>query len=527
MKRVIIVGGGIAGLSAAYRLKQSTPNVAITLLESDLRLGGKITTDRIDGFVIEGGPDTFLSYKPRGIGLCRELGLEDRLHGTNEKIRRTYVMRRGKLYDLPEGLTGLIPSRFGPMIKTGLISPLGKLRMGLDYFIPPKSPNGDESLAQFVERRLGRELYDRMIEPLMSGIYAGDGEQLSLGATFPQLRQTELTHGSLVKGMLVTKQKQREHPSTASSTRAARSEFAQDAPKKKWPAFVTPETGLAEIVEALQARLTNVDVRLGARVTEIQPSPRPSPYEHEGVPTAYTITLENGKTLEAEAVILATPAYASAYLVVGLDPEMAQALKGIPYASTVTVSVAYPLKDIPRPLNGYGYIIPRAEGRSILACTWTSTKFPHRAPEGYGLIRAFIGRAGDDYVLEQSDEELLGMVRDELREVLGITAAPIVHRIFRWPKAMPQYTLGHLDRLTVIDRRLATASRPVRRGQCLSRHRHSRLHRVGRTSRRQRPSFSCQLEPVSKPYACHPERSEGSRFFAASRLRMTLEKVLK
>lgn len=434
MKRVIVVGGGIAGLSAAYRLKQRAPDVAITLIESDARLGGKIITDRVDGFVIEGGPDTFLSYKPRGLGLCRELGLEDRLHGTNEKIRRTYVMRHGKLYDLPEGLTGLIPSRFGPMIKTGLISPLGKLRMGLDYFIPPKSPNGDESLAQFVERRLGRELYDRMIEPLMSGIYAGDGEQLSLGATFPQLRQTELTHGSLVKGMLATKrQTQRRSgiPMPSVST-------------QKWPAFVTPETGLAEIVEALQTRLNDVDIRLGTRVIGI---------DHEA--TDYTAVFDNGTSLAADAIILATPAYATAYLVVGLDPEMAQALKGIPYASTVTVSVAYPLKDIPRPLNGYGYIIPRAEGRSILACTWTSTKFPHRAPDGYGLIRAFIGRAGDDEVIKRSDEELLGMVRDELREVLGITAAPIVQRIFRWPKAMPQYTLGHLDRLAVIEQRLA------------------------------------------------------------------------
>src|SRR5512136_969617 len=240
MKRVIVVGGGIAGLAAAYRLTKTAPEAQITLIESDQRLGGKIVTDRVDGFVIEGGPDTFLSYKPRGIGLCRELGLEDRLHGTNEKIRRTYVMRKGKLYDLPEGLTGLIPSRFGPIAKSRLISPWGKLRMGLDYFIPPKSLNGDESLAQFVERRLGHELYERMIEPLMSGIYAGDGAQLSLTATFPQLRDTELKHGSLVKGMLAAKRKPAPRPGTG----------------RKWAAFLTPTTGLAEIVEALETRLS-------------------------------------------------------------------------------------------------------------------------------------------------------------------------------------------------------------------------------------------------------------------------------
>ncbi len=456
MKRVIIVGGGIAGLAAAYRLLKTAPDAHITVIESDQRLGGKVVTDRVDGFVIEGGPDTFLSYKPRGIGLCRELGIENRLHGTNDKIRRTYVMRRGKLYDLPEGLTGLIPSRFGPMAKSRLISPWGKLRMGLDYFIPPKSLNGDESLAQFVERRLGRELYDRMIEPLMSGIYAGDGEQLSLSATFPQLRQTELECGSLVKGMLTAKKKSK-------SSTAQQRGSAQNAGGKKWAAFVTPETGLAEIIEALQAQLNHVDMRLATRVIRVEPSsltllpdrekgtlPLPD-RERAGM----RVYLESGEVLEADAVILATPAYVTAQLVGDLDPDMATALRGIPYASTVTLSVAYPLSDIPKPLTAYGYIIPRAEGRSILACTWTSTKFPHRAPDGYGLIRAFIGRAGNDDVLKHTDDELRHMVRDELRDVLGITAEPLLSRIFRWPQAMPQYTIGHLDRVAVIERRLA------------------------------------------------------------------------
>jgi oxygen-dependent protoporphyrinogen oxidase len=460
MKRVIIVGGGIAGLAAAYRLTQ-TPHVQITLIENDNRLGGKIVTDRVDGYVVEGGPDTFLSYKPRGIGLCRELGIENRLHGTNEKIRRTYVMRKGKLYDLPEGLTGLIPSRFGPMAKSRLISPWGKLRMGLEYFIPPKSLNGDESLAQFVERRLGRELYDRMIEPLMSGIYAGDGEQLSLGATFPQLRQTELEHGSLVKGMLAAKKKT--HSSTAlRSTHAVSQPEAGrrtgwNAGGKTWPAFVTPETGLAEIVEALQEHLRDVEIRLNTRVKKVMPSPLPQTTRGhgKGEGMGMRVDLDTGETLEAGAVILATPAFATAELVGDLDPDMAAALRGIPYASTVTLSVAYPLSDIPKPLNAYGYIIPRAEGRSILACTWTSTKFPHRAPDGYGLIRAFIGRAGDDDVLNRTDGELLQTVRDELRDVLSITAEPLLYRIFRWPQAMPQYTIGHLDRIAMIDRRLA------------------------------------------------------------------------
>jgi oxygen-dependent protoporphyrinogen oxidase len=167
------------------------------------------------------------------------------------------------------------------------------------------------------------------------------------------------------------------------------------------------------------------------------------------------VELDDGETLDADAVILATPAYITAELIGDLDPGLAQTLRDIPYASTATVSVAYPLSDIPKPLNAYGYIIPRAEGRSILACTWTSTKFPHRAPEGYGLLRAFIGRAGDDEVINRSDDELLRLVRAELHDVLGITAAPHLYRLFRWPRAMPQYTLGHLDRLAAIERRLA------------------------------------------------------------------------
>lgn len=375
--------------------------------------------------MIEGGPDSFLSVKPRGLGLCLELGLEDHLHGTNEKFHRTYVMRGGRLHDLPEGLTGLIPSRFGPMLKTNLISPLGKLRMGMDYLIPARREMSDESLAAFIRRRLGREVYDRLVEPLMSGIYAGDGEQLSLAATFPQLRQAELDQGSLVRGVLAAKKKSLDKPKT-------------------WPAFLSLTNGLAEIVEALATKLAGVEIRLGTRVARLGQDL-----------SGYAITLGNGETLRAETILLATPAPITADLVAELDPELARALRGIPHVSTATISVAYRLADIPRPLNGYGYIVPRAEGRPILACTWTSTKFPHRAPEGYALIRAFVGRAGQEDVFEQSDEDLLKLVREEMRTTLGVTAPPMFQRVFRWPLAMPQYTLGHLERLAVIEKRLA------------------------------------------------------------------------
>src|SRR5579859_270993 len=229
MRRILIVGAGITGLAAAYRLAREAHGVAVTLVESEPRLGGKILTERVGGFVLEGGPDSFLSAKPRGLGLCRELGLADRLHGTNEKLRRTYVLRGGQLYDVPEGLSGLVPSRLGPIARTGLLSPWGKLRMAGEYLAPVRPEGGDESVASFVQRRLGAEAYDRLIEPLLSGIYAGDGAQLSLAATFPQLRQTELASGGLIKGMLAARQ-----PPPAPGKPG----------KARLPAFLTAPSGL-------------------------------------------------------------------------------------------------------------------------------------------------------------------------------------------------------------------------------------------------------------------------------------------
>ena len=443
-KSVVVIGGGIAGLSAAYRLKKLVPGIELKLVEIEKRLGGKIVTDRVDGFVVEGGPDTFVSYKPAGVGLCRELGIEDRLQGTNKKVRGSYVMRKGRLYEMPEGLTGLIPSKFGPMATTALISPLGKLRMGLDLFVPAKRDGGDESLAEFVRRRLGKELYERLIEPLMSGIYAGDGEELSLAATFPQLRQSELEHGSLVAGMFATKKKNRELARKAAE--AARAAEASGTPlpaRRQWPAFVTPESGLAEIVEALAATFEDRELLLGTKAANVM-------REKEG----WLVELEGGTSLRADALIVAAPSHGAAPLLRGIDPVMAGALAAIPHASTATLTVAYRESDLPKPLAAYGYVIPKREGRAVLATTWTSTKFPHRAPEGHVLIRSFIGRAGNDAGIELSDGELLDMVRAEHRDVIGVTAEPLFHRIFRWPLAMPQYTKGHLERLATIESRL-------------------------------------------------------------------------
>jgi oxygen-dependent protoporphyrinogen oxidase len=422
MTHLIVIGGGIAGLSAAYYASKNE-NIQVTLLESDSRWGGKITTDRVEfedsQFIIEGGPDAFLASKPWGVALCQELDLSERLQETNPHKKDTYVLHNNRLLPLPDGLTMMIPGKINAILQTRLLSWLSKARLGLDFFLPAKSFHGDESLDSFVSRRLGREAYENLIEPLMTGIYAGDGNKLSLAATFPQLRELERKYGSLTRGALEMRKQ---------ITQGSRS------------AFLTPKTGLLEIVEKLIEHLNanRVSLCLNTRVNSVQW------FTHN-----WQVTLESGEILMANGVILATPAYNAGQILSSLDSSLALDLESIPYASTATISLAYRQSDIPRELDGYGYVIPRREGRRALACTWTSTKFPHRAPQGYGLIRVFIGRA--DQELLWKEEELLILAKEELNLTLGITADPFLFRVFIWEKAMPQYNLGHPEILQRID----------------------------------------------------------------------------
>jgi oxygen-dependent protoporphyrinogen oxidase len=431
MRPVVVIGGGIAGLSAAYYLAQRSAAAGLPLdlsiLEAAPGWGGKITTIRADGFVIEGGPDTFLATKPWGLALCRELGLEERLHGTNPAQKNTYVLHRDRLTQLPDGLTMMIPTRFAPLLRTPLLSLLDKARLGLDFVLPPQPLDGDESLGAFVTRRLGRAAYERLIEPLMSGIYAGDGDQLSLQATFPYLRDLELKHGGLVKGALATRRRMARQGQKSLGSRSA---------------FLTPTTGLAEIVESLTANLRAAGVHLRAATPVRQVTLAAG---------SYSVELAHEQAIQAEAVILATPAYVAGDLLASLDASLAADLQGIPYTSTATISLAYPQSAIPRPLDGYGYIIPRRAGRPALACTWTSTKFPHRAPPGFALLRVFAGRAGDESRIPWDEAGLLSLAREELRLTLGITAEPVLRRVFRWERAMPQYNLGHPQRLARLE----------------------------------------------------------------------------
>jgi protoporphyrinogen/coproporphyrinogen III oxidase len=427
---VVVLGGGIAGLAAAHRLLHmqgdALRGLRVTLVEGDNRLGGKILTERIDGFVIEGGPDSFLATKPRGIGLCEELGMGDRsqVQGVQPQRRRAFVLWRGRLHDLPEGLSGLVPTRLGPLVRSTLLSPIGKARVALDYLLPARRAAGDESLGGFVRRRLGREAWQRLVEPLMAGIYAADGDQLSLAATFPQLREAERRYGGLIKGVL-----------------AARRQAPAPVPAPG-SAFLTPAAGLDTLVIALEKRLRDA----GARLVLGDPAVAVT---RSG--SAFDVRLAAGGSIQADAVIVATPAYAAASLLAGLDPVLATELDAIPHASTAIVTLAYRREEISHPLDGHGYVIPRVEGSPILACTWSSRKWARRAPEGWELIRVFIGRAGQEDVLAADDEALVAMAVNEVSTRLGVTTPASLTRVHRWPRGMPQYLLGHPERVARIE----------------------------------------------------------------------------
>lgn len=439
-----MIGGGIAGLAAAYRLTRIAPGTSLTLVDSARRLGGKILTERRDGFVIEGGPDSFLSIKPGALELCLELGLEERLRGTEPETRRTFVSRRGRLFEIPEGLSGLVPSRLGPILRSRLFSPLGKARIGLEALLPPRRPEGDESLASFVTRRLGREAYERLLEPLMAGIYAGDGHSLSLQATFPQLRDLERLHGGIWRGL---RARGGTGPGAVADAPDPGLGHRSVAAGGRWPAFLTLAGGLEDLVWALSSRLADAEVRLGCAAERLQRTPQ-----------GFSLRLAGGETLAAGAVVLAVPAPDGASLLSDLDADLAAGLRAIPHLSTATVALAWPQAQVRRALDGYGYIVPRSEGRAALACTWTSSKFPHRAPQGQTLIRVFIGRAGDaggPDLDRLQDEEIAALARAEAGGVLGVTAPPALARVFRWPAGMPQYNLGHPERVAAIEARLA------------------------------------------------------------------------
>jgi len=424
---VVIIGGGITGLAAAFALTERAsgrvPPITCTLIEADDRLGGKILTDRVGGIVIEGGPESFLSQKPWAMELCRQLGLSERLIGTNPERRHTFVLSRGRLRDLPEGLVMGLPTKLAPFLKSDLLSWAGKCRIAAELLLPRARQSVDESLASFFRRRLGDEAFERMIEPLLGGIYAGDAEQLSIEATFPRFREMEREHGSLVRSML--------------STRSAPA--AED---RRATPFMALQGGLGEMVERLSARLKTVNILTGRRVREFR-------LQADGL--GYQVMLADGSALPADAVVITAPAYDAASLLASLHGPLADELRSIPYMSTATVSLGFRKRDVGHALNGYGFVVPRVEGRSLLASTWTSSKWSHRAPDDSVLLRVYLGGAHDKSVMDRTDSELAELMRSELRGILGIDREPLLVKVYRWPRSMPQYHVGHLQRLDRIE----------------------------------------------------------------------------
>ena len=429
---VVIVGGGISGLAAAEHLTRQEPRPRVTLLEASARLGGHIRTERRDGFVMEAGPDVLLAAKPAAIELARRVGIGERLVGTSPRARGSYIFTRHGLVRMPEGMTGLVPSRARPFITTSLLTPADKLRVGMEYFIPPRRDDADESVESFVVRRLGKGLYERFAEPLLSGISAGDGARLSMATMFPQLRALEREHGGLVRGMLA-------------SRRAASQRSNGGAPAS---AFLSFRGGLAELVDAVARTVeernrggARAELRAGAAVRTIVRSPAGD---------GFVLELFAGETITADAVLIAAPAFAASRLLEPLDTTLSRRLAEIEYESTATVSLAFGSARVPRALDATGYVVPRHLGRPVLACTWASAKFEHRAPEGYSLFRVFLGGAKRPIPDHASDEDLRELATREMRDVMAIRATPVLSRVDRFDRAMPQYHVGHLDRVATI-----------------------------------------------------------------------------
>ncbi|WP_337288477.1 protoporphyrinogen oxidase [Candidatus Methylomirabilis sp.] len=434
-KRIVVVGGGIAGLAAAHRLREKCQaerlSYAVLLLEANSRPGGVIGTTYRDGFILESGPDTLFTDKPWAVDLIKRLGLGDRLIGTSGVHRRTFVALGGTLHPLPEGFSLLAPTRFRPFVQSELLTWRGKARMALDLILPRGQPGSDESLASFVRRRLGAEALERLAQPMIGGIYSADPERLSLQATFPQLLQMEAQHRSLILGL------RRRRLSVPGKGHAP----ADSGPR--YSLFATLDNGLQTLVDALVQQLPAGTVRLGCPVAGIARKKE-----------CWTIRLKDGADIEADGVILAVPAFQAAALTHDLDDDLAMELEAIPYASSVTINLAYRREAIPHPLDGFGFVVPACEGRTIIACSFSSVKFANRAPAGYALLRAFAGGALQPEPFEWDDERLLTAVRHDLEDLLGIESAPLWSQLIRHPRSMPQYHVGHLARLATLEHRL-------------------------------------------------------------------------
>ena len=431
MNRVIVIGGGIAGLAAAHRVSELKRDQAldleIILLEASNRLGGSIATERVGEFLVEAGPDSFITEKPWALRLCERIGLTSRLVSTQSAYQKIYIVHDGKLVELPEGFFLLAPTRLWPFIQTPLFSWPGKLRMASELFLPRGEMKGDESLGSFVRRRFGSEALERVAQPLVGGIYASDPDKLSLTATMPRFKEMERTRRSVIYAMW-----------SAQRERAKNREAGSGA---RWSLFVTLAGGMQELVDTIAQRLPEGTVRLNSPATGL----------NRNADNTWRVTVSGKEIIEADAVILAAPAFRSGQLLESIAANAAANLKDITYASTATVSLAYRHEDFPRVPDSFGFVVPAIERRKIMACTFSSLKYPGRAPEGHILLRAFVGGSLQPELFSDDDRTMEKNVRDELAALLAVTALPQFARVWRHPNSMPQYHVGHDARVKRIE----------------------------------------------------------------------------
>ncbi len=433
--RVAVIGGGISGLAAAHRLTELDPALQVTLFEATDRLGGVLQTTHRDGYLLDHSADNFITNVPWALDLCRRIGLADELVQTRETSRRALVVHNGKLYPVPEGFSLMAAAKAWPVLTTPILSPLGKLRLAMEYFVSRRTDESDESLASFARRRLGKEVFERLVQPLVAGIYTADADKLSLTAALPRFREMEGKHGSLI--------------------RAARFEAKQGSKADKqasgarYSLFVAPRNGLASLVEAIAARLPAGCVQLKSPIERLAKSPA----------GGWNLWVDKQEQPQSfSAVMVAAPAPRAAQLLLTVDSELADELKQIPYAGSAIALVGYRREQIAHALDGFGFVVPEIEHRRILAASFSSVKFAGRAPDGHVLVRVFFGGAARPEMLELSDEALKQIVCQELAELLGASGEPELFEVRRWGDKMPQYHLGHVERVRRIEERAAQLS---------------------------------------------------------------------
>jgi oxygen-dependent protoporphyrinogen oxidase len=439
------VGGGISGLAAAFtlaRARRAGAPVDEFLVEGTQRLGGVILTEKVDDFVLEGGPDSFLEQKPEAAALCRELGFGDSLIGSNDRDRRTYILHRGRLVPLPDGLVLLVPTRLWPMVTTPLLPLSSKLGVVREWFTAPqRNSKVDESVASFVRRHFGNAMLDNIADPLLAGVYGGDSGALSVRSVLPRFWEMEQKFGSLTRATLKAMSQRRRRVTNSGEP------MIQSSP----PLFMALKGGLEDMIGKLIQQLEDSRIRLGMRVTTVKPL---TGGVADLYPRRYLVLCEGNAGYEADSVILAMPTHDCAQILSPLDPTLNDLLRAIQYSSSMTVSLGFGRGARDLLPQGFGFLVPHKENRRMLACTFVHVKFHHRAPEGKALLRCFLGGARDSGVLSLNDNQVLSIVRQELREVLGFSLEPLFYRIHRWPTSMAQYTVGHGELVNKIQSRL-------------------------------------------------------------------------